>query len=207
MNASMKVLWKFFKLSHWIHLTVFESILIYLWLLKPTSNCISRQIANLVLHWLAGQAWKANSSESIWSLIALWKRYIDDVMGLCTGTVISDLVRQFNLFVRKLNKFSKPLGLQFGNFLVGKAVDYLDITLSQREDNIIHWKLYRKNTNARRHIQTDSFHPEHVFRSVVFSQMIRVIQKNSLDNTRLEDLAQLRKHMEASGHRENDGRN
>ena len=109
---------------------------------------------------------------------------------------------KFNLFVKKLNEFSKPLGLQFGDFQVGKSVDYLDVTLSLSDDNTIHYKLYRKETDARRYLQTDSFHPEHVFRSVVFSQMIRVIQRNSLDNTCVEDLAQLKKDLRASGHNE-----
>ena len=162
----------------------------------PTGNCISRQIADLVLHWLADLARKADSLESVWILIVLWKRFIDDVMGLWTGTV-----RQFNLFVKKLNEFAKPLGLQFGDFQVGKSVDYLDVTLSLSEDNTIHYKLYRKETDARRYLQTDSFHPEQVFRSVVFSQMIRVIQRNSLDNTCVEDLAQLKRDIRASGHK------
>ena len=164
----------------------------------PTGNCISRQIADLVLHWLADLARKANSLESVWVLIVLWKRYIDDILGLWTGTV-----RQFNLFVKKLNEFSKPFGLQFGDFQVGKSVDYLDVTLTLSEDNVMNYKLYRKETDARRYLQTDSFHPEHVFRSVVFSQMIRVIQRNSLDNTCVEDLSQLKKDLGASGHQEN----
>ena len=95
-------------------------------------------------------------------------------MGLWVGTV-----RQFEVFVNKFNEFTKPYGIEFGEFQVDKSVNYLDVTLSLGEKNIIDFKLYRKPTDARRYLQTDSFHPAHVFQFVIFSQMIRVIKRNS----------------------------
>ncbi len=42
----------------------------------------------------------------------------------------------------------------------------------------------------------------HGFRSVIFSQMIRVIQRNSQDETCVEDLAELKQDLKKSGHKE-----
>ena len=120
-------------------------------------------------------------------MITFWKRYIDDILGLWIGSK-----RQFDLFVSKLNIAAKPFGIQFGDCQFGKSVNYLDVQLTLGEDNQIEYKLFKKETDARLYLNTDSFHPQHVFRSVVFSQMIRVIQRNSKDVTCVEDLAELK---------------
>ncbi len=57
----------------------------------PTGNCISRQIADIAMHWLlfkklSKRAW------GIWDFIGLWKRYIDDILGRWRGTE-----RQFSI--------------------------------------------------------------------------------------------------------------
>ena len=59
-----------------------------------------------------------------------------------------------------------------------------------------------KETDARLFLQTESFHPKHVFKSVVFSQMIRVIQRNSQDHTSVEDLCELKNDLTRCGHAE-----
>ena len=63
--------------------------------------------------------------------------------------------------------------------------------------------IYKKDTYARLFLETDSFHPEHVFKSAVFSQMIRVIQLNSQDHTCVEALMELKDDLIKSGHNEN----
>ena len=55
----------------------------------------------------------------------------------------------------------------------GKSVNYLDVELSLGSNNKIEYKLFKKEIDARLYIQMDSFHPQNVFRSVIFSQMIR----------------------------------
>ena len=59
-----------------------------------------------------------------------------------------------------------------------------------------------KETDARLFLQTESFHPKHVFKSVAFSQMIRVIQRNSQDHTSVEDLCELKNDLTRCGHAE-----
>ena len=108
--------------------------------------------------------------------------------------------RQFSLFVDILNRFAEPFGIRFGSWDIGKSVDFLDVTLYLDNSNKIQYKLYTKPTDARNYLRTDSFHPPHVFRSVAFSQMLRVANRNSRDDTRLADLEVLKSDLKRSGH-------
>ena len=67
-------------------------------------------------------------------------------------------------------------------------------------ENQIQYKLFRKETDARNYLRTDSFHPHHVFDSVAFSQMIRIIERNSQDHTCVEDLGELKEDLARCGH-------
>ena len=85
--------------------------------------------------------------------------------------------------------------------MVSRLTTYtLDVQLTLDDNNQIQYKLYRKKTDSRLYLKTDSFHPHHVFKSVIFSQMIRVIQRNSQDLTCVEDLAELKQDLKRSGH-------
>ena len=68
-------------------------------------------------------------------------------------------------------------------------------------ENKIQYRLYTKPTDARLYLRTDSFHPPHVFRSVAFSQMLRVANRNSQTSTRRTDLDQLKIDLQRSGHK------
>ena len=70
----------------------------------------------------------------------------------------------------------------------GKSVNFLDLTLYLDNQNIIHHKLYTKPTDARSYLNPGSFHPSHVFQSIPFSQMIRIIKRNTKDESCKEDL-------------------
>ena len=132
---------------------------------------------------------------SFWGNILFWRRFIDDILGLWLGTK-----REFSLFVAALNGCTGPYGIRFGDSQVGKSVCYLDTQLSCGRMNKIDYRLFKKPTDARLYLKTDSFHPEHVFKSVIISQMIRVIQRNSQDDTCVEDLDQLKEDLGKSGH-------
>ena len=126
-----------------------------------------------------------------WSLIDLWKRLIDDVYGVWMGST-----RQFNLFVDLLNKLAEPFGIRFADQQIGKSVNFPDLTLSLDPNN----RLFRKETDARNYLRTDSYHPHQVFDSVAFSQMIRIIERNSQDHTCAEDLNELKDDLTRCGH-------
>ena len=130
-----------------------------------------------------------------WSLIDLWKRFIDDVYGVWMGST-----RQFNLFFDLLNKLAEPFGIRFADQKIGKSVNFLDLTLSLDPNNQIQYRLFRKETDARNYLRTDSYHPHQVFDSVAFSQMIWIIERNSQDHTCAEDLNELKDHLTRCGH-------
>ena len=159
----------------------------------PTGNCISRQVADVTMHWVLFK--QINKKMKNWSLIDLWKRFIDDVYGVWMGST-----RQFNLFVDLLNKLAEPFGIRFADQQIGKSVNFLDLTLSLDLNNQIHYRLFRKETDARNYLRTDSYHPHQVFDSVTFSQMIRIIERNSQDHTCAEDLNELKDDLTRCGH-------
>jgi hypothetical protein len=129
--------------------------------------------------------------------VDLFKRFIDDVFLVWKGTE-----RQFSLFVGILNKLAAVFGIRFGSWDIGKSVNFLDVTLYLDIDNKIQFKLYTKPTDARNYLRTDSFHPPHVFNSVAFSQMLRVVNRNSRDDTRLADLEVLKTDLKRSGQKQ-----
>ena len=163
----------------------------------PTGGCNSRQIADIFLQWLLFKNIKPKIPE--WALITFWKRFIDDVIGLWTGTK-----EEFNKFVKTLNDEAKLFGIHFPKEEVkfGKCVDFLDLTISLDEENKIHHKLFVKPTDARTYLNTNSFHPEHVFSSIPFSQMIRVIKCNTKEESCLHDLNELKADLIKSGYKE-----
>ena len=158
-----------------------------------TGNCISRQVADVTMHWLLFK--KVNKKIKNWNLIEFWKRFIDDIFGVWMMTV-----RQFTMFVELLNKLAEPYGIRFADQQIGSFVNFLDLTLSLDSENQIQYKLFRKETDARNYLRTDSFHPHHVFDSVAFSQMIRIIERNPQDHTCVEDLGELKEDLARCGH-------
>jgi len=160
----------------------------------PTGNCVSRQIADVTLHWLLFFMVFPHMG-NYQRLIQFWKRFIDDIIGIWTGTR-----RQFDAFVAKLNSLTGPYGILFGDCQFGKSVDYLDVTFSLSTNNKIEYKLYKKETDARLYLKTDSFHPAHVFSSVVFSQSDTTQLTGPHLLTCVEDLDDLKQDMSRSGH-------
>ena len=163
----------------------------------PTGNCISRQVADITLHWLLFVNCKPRIN--LWDCISFWRKFIDDIFGRWHGTI-----RQFKLFVDQLNRLSEPFGIKFGEHQIGKQVNFLDGCFYIDEENQIQYKLYRKETDARLYVRTDSYHPPHTFASVAFSQMIRVINRNSKDETCVKDMEDLQEDLKRSGHKEED---
>ena len=130
-------------------------------------------------------------------MIRFWRRFIDDILGRWKGTI-----RQFHLFVSELNALAKPFGIQFAGEQIGNSVNYLDVNLYLDSSGQIHYKLYKKETDARNFLSPSSFHPNNVFDSVVFSQMLRVIDRNSSDDTCVTDLQDLKNALLKCGHSE-----
>ena len=77
----------------------------------------------------------------------------------------------------------------------------LDITAYLDDENIIQYKGFSKPTDAKRYLDTRSFHPRSVFQSIPFSQIIRIMENNSKEDTRNEQVNELITHFENSGYK------
>ena len=159
----------------------------------PTGGCTSRQQADVFLHRLF-KLLKPNMP--LWRFISLWRRFIDDIFGLWSGST-----EEFLQFVIELNLLAAPYGIKFGDYAIGTSVNFLDVTLSINEmTKLIEYSLYVKPTDSRLYLRTNSFHPRHVFGGVALSQMMRVINRNSTNQGKIRDLDQIEKDLEKSGH-------
>ncbi|KAL5270115.1 hypothetical protein ACHWQZ_G000992 [Mnemiopsis leidyi] len=105
-----------------------------------------------------------------------------------------------NIYKSKIGIPTAHFWIKFGSWELGKEINFLDITLYLDGSNRIQYKLYTKPTDALNYPRTDSFHPNHVFNSVAFSQMLRVANRNSREETRQSDLQQLKSDLHRSGH-------
>ena len=162
----------------------------------PTGGSLSRQIADIFLHWVLFV--KANPNITSIEAVRLFKRFIDDCIGVWRGSR-----RSFDNFVNLLNREAAKYGIKFPvqEIQFGKSVDFLDLTVYLDEDNSIQYKGYTKPTDARRYLNTRSFHPRSVFTSIPYSQMLRTAENNSKEETRSKQLIDLTKHFENSGYK------
>ena len=167
----------------------------------PTGGSISRQEADIFLHWLIFIV--LSGKIPMWNLIKFWRRYIDDILGIWRGTE-----RQFKQFISNLNSLTLPYGIKFDKTKIGKSINFLDTTLYLEKDDSGKWKiqhsLYRKPTDAVRFLRRDSFHPPHIFKSVPYSQYLRVISRHSKESTRDESMRELTRGFMEAGYKENE---
>ena len=165
----------------------------------PTGGSLSRQIADTFLHWLLFK----NIDTSVMNTTELrfWKRFIDDGIGIWKGTR-----RTFISFINKLNKEANKYGIHFPieEVQFGKTVHFLDVTIYIDEHNLIQYKSYTKPTDSKRYLKPQSFHPKSVFKSVPFSQMIRTLERNSTQQTKVIEMGKLKEDLKRSGYEQNE---
>ena len=101
----------------------------------PTGGSLSRQIADIFLHWILFI--KMSPKLSLLEAIRFWKRFIDDCIGIWRGTQ-----RSFINFVNKLNAETSKYGIRFpiNEIQFGKSVHMLDLFVYLEENNRIHYK-------------------------------------------------------------------
>jgi hypothetical protein len=116
-------------------------------------------------------------------------RFVDDGTGLWGGDHDS-----FLCWFQKLRQSSVAVyGLDFTYSLnpVTENTQFLDIQYSF-EDGKLTTDLYKKETDANRFLNYSSFHPRHMFESIVYSQGIRYRRIINDDNLFLLRLVELR---------------
>ena len=161
----------------------------------PTGGSLSRQIADIFLHWILFI--KMTPKLSVNKAVLFWVRFIDDCIGIWRGTK-----RSFNIFIKQLNAEISKYGIYFpiNEIQFGKSVHMLDLCVYLDEFNVIDRKSYSKPTDAKRYLNPNSFHPSQVFHSIPFSQMLRTIRNNSKEETKTVQLNECIKHFENSNY-------
>ena len=105
--------------------------------------------------------------------------------------------------MRKLNKETNKYGINFpiDEIQFGKYVNFLDVTLYIDEHNQIQYKSYSNPTDAKRYLRPQSFHPKNVFVSVPLSQMMRTIERNSVEETKKVEMNKMIEDFVRSGYK------
>ena len=161
----------------------------------PTGGSLSRQVADTFLHWLLFK--KIDTSIMTADELEFFKRFIDDGVGIWKGTR-----RTFITWLNKLNTETNKYGIHFPieAMQFGKTVNFLDVTLYIDQHSKIQYKSYTKPTDAKRYLRPQSFHPKSLFESVPFSQMIRILERNSNEETKKTEMEKLKENFKESGY-------
>ena len=161
----------------------------------PTGGSLSRQIADIFLHWILFI--KMSPKLSLIDAVRFWKRFIDDCIGIWRGTQ-----RSFINFVNQLNTETMKFGIKFpiSEIQFGKSIHIMDLFVYLENDNRIQYKGYIKPTDSKRYLNPNSFHPRSVFHSIPYSQMLRTLRNNSKEETKITELNQCINHFENSGY-------
>ena len=106
----------------------------------------------------------------------LWKRFIDDIFFIWTD---SEELK----FLKDLNEFHP--NLKFTYEKSKEEISFLDLVIKLTDGRIV-TDLYCKPTDSHQYIHYDACHAEHIKRSIIFSQTLRLkricSQKSDLDS-------------------------
>lgn len=101
---------------------------------------------------------------------AYYFRYLDDIWGIWTGSEA-----EFDQFVKTLNSHNQSIKLK--SVLQQQTIDFLDTTIYKGPDFIrtqkLEVKVFFKTTDTHALLHKKSFHPQHTFRGIVKSQLLR----------------------------------
>ena len=95
-----------------------------------------------------------------------WKRFIDDIFFIWTESEES-----LEIFLQDLNKFHP--NLKFTYEKSKEKINFLDVVIKIKEGRVIA-DLYCKPTDGHQYLHYDSCHADHIKRSIIFSQTLRL---------------------------------
>ena len=93
----------------------------------------------------------------------LWKRFIDDIFFIWTDTE-----ENLDKFFEDLNKFHP--NLRFTYEKLREKISFLDVVIKTK----ITTNLFCKPRDGNQYLHYDSCHAEHIKRSIVFTQTLRL---------------------------------
>jgi hypothetical protein len=99
----------------------------------------------------------------------LFYRYLDDIFLVFTGS--REQLKEYERFLNTLID-----GITITLCCSDVSVDFLDTTVYKHQENdvdVLHTKVYFKSTDTHQLLEKSSFHPRHVARGVLKSQVLR----------------------------------
>ena len=156
----------------------------------PTGGKHSVPLANILLTYIMLNLLDSNPQfkASFISILKLWKRFIDDCMGIFQGN-FEHFSDWFNVIRNHFHNFELDLTYDTDSHNVTnsepvekeiKGIQFLDMEIF-KEDNCLHTREYRKETSSQSYLKYSSAHPRHVFSGIVKSQMYRIRRLCSRD--------------------------
>ena len=134
----------------------------------PTGGPDSGSIANIFVKWLFRTHLLLSPDVIRHNQAICRKRYLDDIFMAWKGTS-----RQFDLFVGALNSAGLPFGIQFTGSCA-KKIEYLDTEVNISAGNL-KTNLFVKPTDSPTYLNRRSYHSQHVFKSLPYSQFRRAV--------------------------------
>ena len=118
----------------------------------------------------------------------MWKRYIDDIFFLFTGSV-----QDLELFITELNNHHSHIKFTATYDIETKTVPFLDMKVTINDDGFIQTDLYTKETAVIQYLLPSSSHPGHICRNIPYSlgyRLLRICSNPNDFSKRLEELKQ-----------------
>ena len=123
---------------------------------------------------------------------ALWKRYIDDILCVWSGSRES-----LEAFLRRLNSCHPTI--HFTWTISTESVEFLDIRIYKgsrfRETGILDVQTHFKPTNTFQYLHFSSSHPKGVFKGLVKGEAIRFLRSNSSQDNYERTISTFRHHL------------
>jgi hypothetical protein len=119
-----------------------------------------------------------NFDQTLLDKILLWKRFIDDVLMLFSGTKqdCEHLVSWLNSLMPRVVTFKFDFSYE--------KIEFLDLEISLK-DGKLETNIFIKPTNKQLYLDFNSNHPEHCKNAIPYSQALRVVEKCS-DKEKME---------------------
>ena len=122
--------------------------------------------ANIFMHY-----WEQHALSTTHFTSFFWKRYIDDIFGIWQHSQA-----QLHNFLQHLNSINPNIKVTLTSS--SSCIHFLDCTVF-KSNNHLATKIYSKPTDSHRLLHFNSFHPRHVFESIVKAQILRFIKLSS----------------------------
>ena len=131
--------------------------------------------------------------------LALYKRFIDDILGIWIPQSTNDTAR-WKLFQKEINNFGK-LTWEFSERTT--EINFLDLTIKLHSNNgKITTRIFEKNENLYLYLPATSCHPFNNLKGLIFGMVYRTIRLTSNQHDQAIELQNLVRRLTARGYQQ-----